>query len=455
MNAVEFQANLDQRTTRVAVVGFGYVGSCLAAALASRGFRILGIDINQSLVDQVNRGEIPFNEPGLASAITEAQGRGLLEATTDFSRVGETDVVLLCVGTPLGEGVEPDTTQVRQATCAIAPHLRAGQLVILKSTAPPGTTEEIVAPELRRNGAAGTEGDVLLAFCPERLAEGSALHDLRTIPVVVGAIDSPSRDAAMAFWKEGLGVETVPVSSPRTAELVKLADNQWIDLNIALANELAMLSERLDVDSLEVIRAANSLPKGQHHVNILTPSMGVGGSCLTKDPWFVDHLARESGLELRLPSVGRAVNDAMPAYTVDLIRRRLALLGKDLGASKVAVLGLAFKSNTGDCRLSPTMPAIAALEEGSGELTLHDPLVSAEDALLVTRLPLTPSIEEAIRDADCVAFFTGHDAFRTFPIERLAELAPGALIMDGRMYFPLDSIEQMKALGLTYAGIGR
>jgi dTDP-alpha-D-glucose dehydrogenase len=465
----QFRAKLRDRTTKIGIVGFGYVGSCLGAVIGSRGFRVLGIDVREALVERVNRGEIPFNEPGLADAIATAHAGGLLEATTDLSRISETDVVLLCVGTPLGDGIEPDTGQVRAASRAMAPHLRPGQLVILKSTAPPGTTEDLVAAELSAhlpvdgpdavvepgNEAAGAGDAVLLAFCPERLAEGSALRELASIPVVVGGIGPRSRDAAMDFWQEALGVDTVPVGSPRAAEMVKLADNQWIDLNIALANELALLSERVGVDVLEVIRAANSLPKGQHHVNILTPSMGVGGSCLTKDPWFLAHMASERGIELRLPAAGRQVNDAMPAHAVERIREGLAGVGKSLASSEVAVLGLAFKSNTGDCRFTPVAPALDALVAGGARVRLHDPLVTSEDAEAVTDLPLEVDWESAVRGADCVAFFTGHDAFRELSLERLAELAPGALVMDGRMYFPPEALERMTALGLTWTGIGR
>ena len=458
MELAPFKDALADRSLRVGIVGFGYVGSCLGAVLTARGFSVLGVDVRPDLVNEVNQGRIPFNEPGLSEALARAHEGGLLQATTNLARISEVDVVLLCVGTPLGEGIEPDTSQVEAAARGLAPHLRAGHLVILKSTAPPGTTEDIVAPALglrSRHGASFRDSGVHLAFCPERLAEGSALRELATIPVVVGGIDAPSREAAVAFWEGALGVDTVPVRDARTAEMVKLADNQWIDLNIALANELARLSERVGVDALEVILAANSLPKGQHHVNILTPSMGVGGSCLTKDPWFLAHLGERLGVSLRLPAAGRQVNDAMPTHAVDRIRQGLAARGKAMEDATVAVLGITFKSNTGDCRSSPVRPALEALEGACREVRVHDPLVSETDARLVTSLPLFPSVDDALRGADCVAFFTGHDALRSLPLERVATLAPGALIMDGRMYFTPEAITRMHELGMGFTGIGR
>jgi dTDP-alpha-D-glucose dehydrogenase len=448
-----FRERVRDRSLRVGIVGFGYVGSCLGAVLADRGFSILAIDVDESLIAGVREGRVPFNEPGLAEALARAHAEGRLDGTVRPERVSEADLLLLCVGTPLGDGFRPDTRQILEVARTLAPHLRGDQLVILKSTAPPGTTEDLLAPALFGGDPAPDER--LLAFCPERLAEGSALRELRTIPVVVGGMTPLSRELACVLWEEGLGVDTVPVADPRTAELAKLADNQWIDLNVALANELARLSQVVGVDVLEVIEAANSLPKGDHHVNILRPSMGVGGSCLTKDPWFLDHLAREGGDPLVLPAAGRRVNDAMPGYTISLMGRGLESTGRTLRGAEVAVLGLAFKSNTGDCRETPVRPALEALEAAGARLRIHDPLVSERDAAEVTDRPLNPSLEETVRGADCVAFFTGHDAFRAIEPRWLARQAPDAVIVDGRMYFDRKRAEEMRSLGLTFLGVGR
>jgi UDP-N-acetyl-D-mannosaminuronic acid dehydrogenase len=448
----EFERKVRDRELRVTVVGFGYVGTCIGAVLAARGFAVTGIDPDAGIVEATNAGRSRFSEPRLAELIDRAFGDGKLRATSDVAAVAESDVTLVTVGTPL-DGFEPDLRQIRAATGAIAPHLTPGHLVILKSTAPPRTTEAVVAPVLEAEGR--RVGDIYLAFCPERLAEGSAIADLTSVPVVVSGADEASRERAEIFWRVGLGVETIAVRDTRTAEMVKLASNLWIDLNIALGNELAKLCDKVGVDALEVIEAANSLPKGRRHVNILAPSIGVGGSCLTKDPWFVDHLGKQYGLQLQLPAAGRAVNDSMPAYTVSVIAEGLAKAGKRLADSRVAVLGLAFKTDTGDCRSTPTKPAIAALAASGCRLVVCDPLVSAEDARGVTPVPLTPRIEDAVGRADCVAFFTGHRVFREFPITRLAKLAPGAVVVDGRMYFSRDAIAQMRACGLTYRGIGR
>jgi UDP-N-acetyl-D-mannosaminuronic acid dehydrogenase len=344
--------------------------------------------------------------------------------------------------------------QIEAAAQAIGQHLRPGHNVILKSTLPPFATERTVKPILERGGLVAGR-DFFLSFCPERLAEGRALHEFETIPVVVGGVDAASTAAGVAFWHEALEIETIPVQSAHTAEMVKLACNLWIDLNVALANELAVLSDSLSVDVLEVIDAANTLPKGQHHVNILAPSIGVGGYCLTKDPWFVHHMGRQFGLDLRTPVTSRMVNDGMPRFTFGLIERELQALGKPLAESRVAVLGIAFKNNTGDVRFTPTKETIALLEESGCDLVVCDPWVNDEDAREVTSVTLTQDIWEAIDGADCVAFFTGHDDFRRIPMDALAARAPGALVLDGRMYFSREQITEMTELGLRYRGIGR
>ena len=441
-------------SANVVVVGFGYVGSSVGAVLAAKRYQVTGIDTRPEVVEAVNSGEVTIHEPGLHDLISQSVADGHLRASTSFDAVSSADVVIITVGTPLGDG-EPDTSQVEAACGEVARHLKRGQLVILKSTVPPFTTEQVILPILERSGLVGGT-DFFLAFCPERLAEGRALHELQILPVVVGGINTESTVRAAEFWEEALGLTTIRVANARTAELSKLADNWWIDMSIAMANELALLSDRLDIDVLEVIDAANSLPKGKHHVNILLPSMGVGGSCLTKDPWFVHHLAEQRGLQLKLPATGRTINEFMPDYTFGLIEGGLTEASKDIASSKVAVLGLSFKNNTGDVRLTPTKRVVELLDKSGCEFTIYDPLVSDSDAATVSHVPMSKSLESAISGADCVAFLTGHDEFRRLSVEQLQDLVnPGCVIVDGRMYYTRDQIEAFIDAGMVYRGIGR
>jgi dTDP-alpha-D-glucose dehydrogenase len=433
----------------VAVVGFGYIGSVIGSVLADRGYRVRGVEPNKRIVDAVAAGKSPFNEPGLEELIARNTAAGRLSVGADPSVTASCDVVVITVGTPLSGDKDPDLSQIRGAAEMIAPYVREGSLVMLKSTVPPGTTEGTVGPVLKTK-------KVSLAFCPERLAEGKAISEFTAIPMVVGGVDEESTRRAATFWKEALGVEVIEVGDAKSAEMVKLADNLWIDLNIALAGELAKVCDKLGVDVLDVIKAANSLPKGSSHVNILIPSVGVGGYCLTKDPWFVHRLGGKLGLDLLIPQASRNVNDSMPKYSAGLIDEFLAKRGKKPREIKVAVMGIAFKNNTGDCRFTPTKYVIEALAAKGYSLAICDPWVGDHDIAMVTDLPVSKDIEGTIKGADCVAFLAGHGEFHDLSVSRIAELAsPGAMVFDGRMFFGKDKIKAMRAKGLVYKGVGR
>lgn len=442
-------------TKRIAIVGFGYIGTCIGAVLADRGYHVTGIEPRQETVEEIGRGETSLHEPGLPELVKKAHAAGRLRATSDYAACQEADVIVVTVGTPLGAQHEPDMSQVRAASAEIAKRLKRGQLVMFKSTVPPGTTEDVVRPALEAGGLrCGT--DFHLAFCPERLAEGKAIAEFLALPVVVGGADDASTKAAAAFWREALGVRIVEVSNARAAELSKLADNLWIDLNVALANELAMLCDKVGADVMEVIAAANTLPKGQHHVNILTPGAGVGGYCLTKDPWFVHHMGKEHGLDMLTPVASRRANDRMPAYTAHRIEEELAKKGRRLAGAKVAVLGIAMKANTGDVRFTPTKDVIASLKQAGARLAICDPWVHPKEVHSVTDLPVVHDVAESLRDADAVVVLAGHDQFKQFPLDKLAALAkPGAVVLDGRGMYSKEQAADLRARGLVFRGVGR
>lgn len=437
----------------IAVVGFGYIGTVIGAVLADRGWPVTGIDVRQNVVDEINLGKTTVPEPGLNELVSNNVRVGRLRATTDFSALAENDFVIVTVGTPLGPDFEPIVDDIKAAARAVGQHLHAGHLVILKSTVPPDTTEKLFQPIVEETSGLRAGVDFGLAFCPERLAEGQAIHELMSIPIVIGAVDERSARACSTLWRHALGVDSIVVDDPRTAEMVKLADNLWIDLNVALANELAKVCDGLGMDVLQVIDAANTMPKVNQNVNILRPSMGVGGSCLTKDPWFVNHLGHSLGLDLAIPRTSRGVNDTMPTYTYELLKQVLADQGKVIGTSRIAVLGIAFKNNTGDCRLTPTKHVVALLEDSGCELSVHDPWVTNEEALTVTKMPLTADIESAVEDADALVVLAGHRQFHQIPLARLAELAARRCVfLDGRNSFDPAAV---RAAGLIYKGIGR
>ncbi|MBN3933101.1 nucleotide sugar dehydrogenase [Streptomyces verrucosisporus] len=437
----------------VAVVGFGYVGSCVAATLAERGFDVVGVDTDARLVEELGRRECRFSEHGLAEKLFSGLDSGRLRVTTETAGAGDADVVLITVGTPVRDDGSLDDGQLRGAVKELSGHLRPGQLVVLKSTVPPGTTRGLLVPLLEASGLVAGK-DFGLAFTPERLAEGTALRELRTFPIVVGGLTPDCAAAAAGLWRRALGVETLPMDTLEAAEIVKLADNWWIDLNIAMANELAKLCALYGADVLDVIAAANTIPKGSGNVNILLPSAGVGGSCLTKDPWMVWRAAGDHDVRIQTAAAGRRVNAGMPEYTAQLITDELALLGKAPAASTVAVLGLAFKNDTGDLRATPARGVVEALAARGVTVRLHDPLVDREAAARLFGAEPKESLREAVRGADCVAVLALHRGFGDIDFAALPVARP-CLLLDGRAYYPKEKIAELRAAGYVYRGIGR
>lgn len=445
----------DPRAPTVAVVGFGYVGSCLGITLADRGMTVTGIDSNRALVDELRHGRCPIPEPRLAEAVARLAGSPRLTYTTSYQPAGSADVVVITVGTPVGPGHRLVSDQLGAACAQLAPRLRPGQLVIVKSTVPPGTTRELLVPLLERSGLVAGR-DFGLAYCPERLAQGSALRQMAELPVVVGGFDPDSTAAAVQFWKQALDVPVQALPGPETAEMIKLATNWWIDANVALANELAQLCAPYQVDVLDVIAAANALPKGEGRVNILLPSIGVGGSCLTKDPWLAWRAAADRGITLATVRTARRVNDGMPALAGRLITDELVHLGRAPSSCAVAVLGVAFKSDTGDLRHTPVIGVVDALRAAGVTVRLFDPL--ADPAEVAARFGMRPadSVDAAVSGVDVIAILAGHQEFHRLDYARLrTRVAMPCLVFDGRMYYPPDTIADLCRLGYRYRGMGR
>lgn len=440
---------------RVSVVGLGYVGSCIAATLADRGTPVTGIDVDPRLVQEMNSGHCRFSETGLPELVARATESGFLRVTDDPAAVEESDVVIVAVGTPITERGTLAGEQLRSACSELGRRARPGQLFIFKSTVPPGATRELAIPLLESGGLrCGTDFGV--AFCPERLSEGTALSELRSLPMVVGGWCEESTRAAAFFWERALGVTVLPCASLETAETVKLADNWWIDHNIALSNQLARLCDASGVDVLEVIAAANTVPKGSGNVNILLPGVGVGGSCLPKDPWMLWHAGRRHGVDMTTIPVAREANDAMPGFTVRIILDELAKRGRPASEARVAVLGVAFKNNTGDLRATPVEGVVLGLREAGVQIRLHDPLADDEEVDAMFGQTPTASLHEAIDKADCVAVLAWHDDFRDLDYRALSAVtAPGCLLVDGRSHLSREQISDLREQGFDYRGIGR
>ena len=436
---------------KVAVIGFGYIGSVICGVLCKEGFEVLAIEKDKKLVNDLNQGISNIPEPGLDSLIEESVEKGLLSGTNDFNDLNKYDVILVTVGTPLSEDYDADLTALREVFKELSSSCRDGQIIMIKSTVPPGCTRKLFEEYLQNK-------DISMAFSPERLAEGNAISQLKELPIIVGGVNPKSTKECSEFWKRALSCEVVEVSSSESAELVKLADNQWIDLNIALSNELAILCDSLpyDVDVLEVIEGANTLKKGTHYVNILTPSIGVGGYCLTKDPWFLDSLAKKVNTPIKLPSTGRKANDYMPHYAAKEVSDFISNCKEGSLDSKISVLGYSFKTNSGDIRFTPMKVFVDDLiEKGHTNICIYDPTI-IDERYANKYVTWFDSYEECINNSLVCVFGAAHTEFRNISLNLIADkMQKRGLVYDGRIYLTKHEIKKLEDLGLFYKGIGR
>lgn len=414
----------------VSIVGVGYIGTVISCALASKEVTINGIDLDKSNIDLLNKGKTHIHEPGVNEKIEEIVKKGFFSCSSDFSSISRSSVIIVTVGTPLSNQLQADLSQVEKVAEEIGKYISKNTLICLKSTVIPGTTErfsEIISK------VSGLEigKDVHVAFSPERIAEGRALEEINKFPIVIGSNSQQSSELCSNFWKSTLGIETIIVTSFIAAELTKLADNLWIDSNIALANLISSLATKLGADSNEVIDSANTLPKGSSYVNILKSSIGVGGSCLTKDPLFFANLLDENDLDSSMIRSARKVNESMPAEYVSLIRKWIK--EKDLTKPIVAMIGLAFKADTNDLRYTPMIEVYKNLKHDM-RLRLHDPFVKKEnfEALIKDEVNYL-SLQDAVEGSDVILFGCSHSCITIEMIKGLIPLMnKEKLIVDGR-----------------------
>ena len=368
--AVALSAKLSDKTAKIGIVGLGYVGLPLALACTGAGFSVLGFDIDQAKAEQLNAGQSYIGDVSDA-AVAKMRDDQLFEATTDFSRAGEADAVLICVPTPLNKTREPDLSYVEASTRAILPTLREGQLVVLESTTWPGTTEEIVRPILEESGLdCGTQ--FFLAFSPEREDPGNIDFSTSQIPKVVGGEGAIARELARQLY-DAFVVSTVVVSDAKTAEAVKLTENIFRAVNVALVNELKVVYDKMGIDVWEVIEAAKTKPFGYMP---FYPGPGLGGHCIPIDPFYLTWKAREHEISTRFIELAGEINNAMPDYVVRKLARALdEKLGVSLSRAKVLVVGLAYKKNVNDLRESPALKVIALLKERGVQVDYMDPFI--------------------------------------------------------------------------------
>lgn len=395
----------------ISIIGLGYIGLPTAALFASRKKRVIGVDINPITVDTINQGKIHIVEPELDLLVHAAVTGGYLRATTEPEPA---DAFLIAVPTPFTDGHKPDLSYIEAAAKSIAPVLEPGNLVILESTSPVGTTEKLAdwlaqfRPDLTFPQQFGENADVQIAYCPERVLPGKVVHELVTNDRIIGGMTVRASTSAAALYKVFVEGECI-TTNPRTAELCKLTENSFRDVNIAFANELSMICARLGIDVWELIRLANRHPR----VNILQPGCGVGGHCIAVDPWFIVDTTPD---EARLIRTAREVNDYKPKWVVERIKSEMVDLvaeqpSKRLSDLKVTCLGLAFKPDIDDLRESPAVEIAHSLAKLGCQVIAVEPNIKELPKQLVLKNLSLSSLHDAIMAADIVCVLVKHRVF--------------------------------------------
>lgn len=395
------------------VLGLGYIGLPTASTFATSGMRVYGVDVDRRVVDMLQNGEIHIHEPGLRTLVQAAFGSGNLSVSGEPQAA---EAFIIAVPTPIMDDKRADLRYVRQAAEAIVPHLREGTLVVLESTSPPRTTIDVVAPILETSGLTAGE-DFFLVYSPERVLPGKILQELIENARVIGGIDQASAEAARDLYATFVRGQ-IHLTDATTAEMVKLMENTYRDINIALANEFSRLGEHFGVDIWRAIDLANLHPR----VSILKPGPGVGGHCISVDPWFLVEAAQEM---TPLIQEARAVNDSQPAHVAASFKR---ILG-GLEGRRIAALGMSYKANVDDLRESPAIDVVQHLIAEGAEISIYEPYVLD---MQVEGAKTTADLKAVLKDADALILLVDHQEFVKLDPSEVARLMPGRVAFDTR-----------------------
>jgi UDP-N-acetyl-D-mannosaminuronic acid dehydrogenase len=427
--------------TRIALYGLGYIGLPTASLLAKNGYKVVGVDINPQTVEKINSGISPIIEPGLETIISDMVANKMLSATTNGVEAAvNSNIMIVVVPTPVDNNNCSDLTAVISACETISKGLKKDDLVIIESTSPPYTCENVVIPILEKSGLKSGK-DFGVAYTPERALPNNTIYEMTHNARIIGGINPESSAQAAEIYGSITEGKVVTVKDTVTAEMVKLMENTYRDTNIALANELAMICESINIDVIEAIEASNYHPR----VNIHSPGPGVGGHCLSIDPYFIVEIAKENGVPARLIQTAREINERMPNHVASLVERSLKNKGKSISSSTVGVLGVAYKGNVADYRETPSKTLIDALNGLGAKVLANDPYVDPE---IIRRMEAEPvDLKEAL-NCDCVVLMTDHDDYRSITPEMIKK----SILICNR---PILDQDLFKSSGIEFKGVGR
>lgn len=398
---------IKNKEIKVGVVGLGYVGLPLAVEKAKAGFKTIGFDVQKEKVDMVNRGQNYIGDVVNAD-LEELTKSGMLKATTDFSFIKDVDFIAICVPTPLDAHQQPDISYVKSSTEAISKYLSKNTMVVLESTTYPGTTEELIRPILENGSGLKCGEDFYLGFSPERVDPGNLVYKTKNTPKVVGGVGKDATEVIAMMYRSVLEGDVYEVSSPAVAEMEKILENTYRNINIGLVNELAILCNEMGISMWEVVDAAKTKPYG---FQAFYPGPGLGGHCIPLDPYYLSWKAREYGFHTSMIEASGMVNDKMPEYCVTRASKLLNKFKKSLNGSKVLVLGVAYKNDIDDYRESPALRVIELLGEEGAEVSYYDPWIDSYKYKGEIHNGLTELTEKQIAESDLVLIATAHSKF--------------------------------------------
>lgn len=432
---------MTHKNLKITVFGLGHIGLPTAALFANKGLEVSGVDVNNKTIELVNKGLSPVSEPGLDELVKKAVADGKLVAVEDGVEASKNSTVMIViVPTPVDENKKSDLSAVKSACNSISKGLKKDDLVIIESTIPPRTCEDIVIPILEKSGLKAGD-DFGVACTPERALPNNTIYEMTHNARVIGGINGESADKAASLYGNITDGEIIKVKNLITAEMVKLMENTYRDTNIALSNEMARVCEKLGIDAIDAIEAANHHPRVDIHI----PGPGVGGHCLSIDPYFIVEMAEKEGVESILIRDARVVNEKMPQHVAEMVKETLGDAGKQVKNSKVGILGVAYKGNVADARETPAEPLIKLLIQEGAEVYAHDPHTSPE---IIKSFGTAPVSMKEVLKCDIVVLITDHNEYK--------DITPD--MIENKLFIctrPILDPARFKDKGVIFKGIGR
>lgn len=438
MNLNDLQTKIEDRSAKVAVIGLGYVGLPVAAMFADKGFEVLGLDIKKDRIDKINSGISPIkgNEPGLDELLKKVISQKLLHASTNYSDLSDRDIILIDVETPVDEQNIPRYEALHSVIDNLAPVMKQNVLVIVESTIAPGTMKNVVHPLLEEKSGKVLNQDFYLGNCPERVMPGKLLHNLANLSRVVGGSSEDTSRTMVKLYSNIVNADLDPTDWI-TAELVKTVENSYRDVQIAFANEVAMICEALDGNVWKVRELVNKSPFRNMHL----PGAGVGGHCIPKDPWLLAYGVSDFNTQLNIIPAARHVNDSMPLHLLDLLFQAMSSIELAITGSTILVLGYSYLEESDDTRNSPSKILVDRLKALGVNVLIHDPYVK----------DFQTDLWECVEKANAVVLMVAHDEYKRLDLKRLKQSGKIEILVDGRHIFKPEDV--MNA-GIIYRGVG-